>query len=379
MRILGIETSCDETAAAVVENGTKVLSNVIASSIDLYKETGGVVPEVAAREHIRQISPVVDKAMVDAQVDWSDIDAIAVTHAPGLIASLLIGVNTAQTLAYIYKKPLIPVHHVAAHIYANFLDRNISNEKNSKLEARNSNPPRRIGFRISDFGFPILVLTISGGHNEMVLMKGHHDFQVIGETLDDAAGEAFDKVARLLNLGFPGGPIISRRAEKGDSSAFDFPRVMLYEKNKSHFTKESPDKYNFSFSGLKSAVKREVDRLTESARRSLGEGGRPTEKTINDICASFQSAIVDVLADKLVMAVDEYNVKSVHLAGGVSANQLLRKTVRERLSDDIQLLWPEKLIYCTDNAAMVASAGYFNPRKKGDWKEVEVHSQLLLS
>lgn len=356
MKILGIETSCDETAAAIVEDGTKVLSNVIASSIDLYKETGGVVPEVAAREHIRQISPVIDKALSDAKVSWQDIDAIAVTHAPGLIASLLIGVNTAQTLAYIYKKPLIPVHHVAAHIYANWLDR-----ENENLE-----------FRVLSLEFPILVLTISGGHNELVLMKGHHDFQVIGETLDDAAGEAFDKVARLLNLGFPGGPVISKRAEKGDPSAFDFPRVMLYEKNKSHFTKTSPDKYNFSFSGLKSAVLREVQ------LESADNNPRPTEKTINNICASFQSAVIDVLADKLVMAADQYNVKSVHLAGGVSANQLLRKTVRERLPSNIELLWPEKMIYCTDNAAMVASAAFFCPKKDIDAKSVKVNSQMKL-
>jgi N6-L-threonylcarbamoyladenine synthase len=354
MKILGIETSCDETAAAIVENGTKVLSNVIASSVDMHKETGGVVPEVAAREHMRQISPVIDKAMADAKVNWQDIDAIAVTHAPGLIASLLVGVNTAQTLAYIHKKPLIPVHHVAGHIYANWLDRGGNN----------------LEFRVSGFEFPILVLTISGGHNELVLMKGHHDFKVIGETLDDAAGEAFDKVARLLSLGFPGGPVISRRAEKGNPCAFNFPRVMLYEKNKSHFTKESPDKYNFSFSGLKSAVKREVDHLRIMNHESI---------IINDICASFQSAVIDTLADKLVMAADEYKVKSVHLAGGVSANQLLRKTVRERLSDDIQLLWPEKLIYCTDNAAMVACAAYFMPEKKSDAKSVEVFSQLPLA
>jgi len=341
MKILGIETSCDETAAAVVENGTEVLSNVIASSVDLHAQTGGVVPEVAAREHIRQISPVVDKAMADAKVDWSDIDAIAVTHAPGLVSSLLIGVNTAQTLAYIHKKPLILVHHVAAHIYANWLDRG-----NENFE-----------FRVSSFEFPILVLTISGGHNELVLMKGHHDFKVIGETLDDAAGEAFDKVARLLNIGFPGGPVISKRAESGDSNAFDFPRVMM----------DGENKYNFSFSGLKSAVKREVDNLSSIS-----------ESQINDLCASFQSALVETLADKLAMAADEYNVKSVHLAGGVSANQLLRKTVREKLSDDIQLLWPEKMIYCTDNAAMVASAAYFDSRKKGDWKKVEVYSQLQL-
>jgi N6-L-threonylcarbamoyladenine synthase len=337
MKILGIETSCDETAAAVVENGTKVLSNVIASSIDLHKETGGVVPEVAAREHIRQISPVIDKALADASATWSDIDAIAVTHAPGLIASLLIGVNTAQTLAYIHKKPLIPIHHVTGHIYANFLDRD----------------PKEIKF-------PILILTISGGHNELVLMKGHHDFKVIGETLDDAAGEAFDKVARLLGLGFPGGPIISERAEKGSPDSYKFPRPMLDEDNK----------YNFSFSGLKSAVKREID-----DSRIMNHESR----IINDICASFQSAVIDVLTDKLVMAADEFKVKSVHLAGGVSANQLFRKTVRERLSDNIELLWPEKMIYCTDNAAMVASAAFFAPKKDIDPKSIEVYSQLPLS
>ena len=349
MKILGIETSCDETAASVVEDGTKVLSNVIASSVDMHAETGGVVPEVAAREHIRQISPVVDKALSDAKVSWDDIDAIAVTHAPGLIASLLVGVNTAQTLAYIHKKPLIPVHHVAGHIYANFLDRGDDN----------------LEFRVSSLEFPILVLTISGGHNELVLMKGHHDFEVIGETLDDAAGEAFDKVARLLNLGFPGGPIISKRAEDGNPTAFDFPRPMLDKDNK----------YNFSFSGLKSAVKREVDHITESE----DDYPRPTEQIINDICASFQMAVIDVLADKLISAADEFKVKSVHLAGGVSSNQLLRKTVRERLSDNIQLLWPEKMIYCTDNAAMIASAAYFSPKKEFNEKSVEVYSQLPLS
>ncbi len=342
MKILGIETSCDETAASVVEDGTKVLSNVIASSVDMHAQTGGVVPEVAAREHIRQISPVVDKALSDAKLDWSEIDAIAVTHAPGLIASLLVGVNTAQTLAYIHKIPLIPIHHVAGHIYANFLERG-----NDNFE-----------FRSSSFEFPILVLTISGGHNELVLMKDHHDFEVIGETLDDAAGEAFDKVARLLGLGFPGGPVISKRAEDGDPTAFDFPRPMLGKDNK----------YNFSFSGLKSAVKREVDRLKTI-----------DERQISNLCASFQSAVIDVLANKLVMAADEFSVKSVHLAGGVSANQLFRKTVRDRLSDNIELLWPEKMVYCTDNAAMIASAAFFSPKKDFDAKSVEVTSQLPLS
>ena len=337
MKILGIETSCDETAAAVVENGTKVLSNAIASSVDLHKKTGGVVPEVAAREHIRQISPVIDHAMEEAKTSFADIDAIAVTNAPGLVASLLIGVNTAQTLAYIHKKPLIPIHHIAAHIYANFLE-------------RTSKPQ-----------FPILILTISGGHNELVLMKDHYDFQVIGETLDDAAGEAFDKVARMLNLDFPGGPVIERAAIKGNPKAFDLPRAYLDEKNK----------YNFSFSGLKTAVLQEVQKLQE-----------PDRQTIADLAASFQMAIIDVLSDKLLSAVDEFDVKEVHLAGGVSANQLFRQTMSDKLDGKIPLFYPKNLIYCTDNAAMVASAAYFlsqkYPKRVGDFKKVEVHSQAPL-
>jgi N6-L-threonylcarbamoyladenine synthase len=346
MRILGIETSCDETAAAVVEDGTKVLSNCIASSVDMHAETGGVVPEVAAREHILQISPVIDKAMKDAGVEWKDIDAIAVTHAPGLISSLLVGVNTAQTLAYIHQKPLIPVHHVTGHIYANFLERDPSS-----------------------FEFRVLILTISGGHNELVLMKGHHQFEVIGETLDDAAGEAFDKIARLLDLGFPGGPIISKRAEDGDPTAFDFPRPMLDEDNK----------YNFSFSGLKSAVKREVDKLDDRPSTVDDRQSSNVKRQIDNLAASFQAAVIDVLTDKLIMAAEEFNVKAVHLAGGVSANQLFRKTVRDRLPSNIELLWPKKMIYCTDNAAMIASAAYFMPKKDVDAKSIEVQSQLSLT
>ncbi len=336
MKILGIETSCDETAAAVVENGTKVLSNIIASSVDLHAKTGGVVPEVAAREHIRQISPVVDQALKEASVGWSDIDAIAVTHAPGLMSSLLVGVNTAQSLAYIHKKPLIPVHHIAGHIYSNFLDRELSNVQ-----------------------FPILILTVSGGHNELVLIKDHYEFEVIGETLDDAAGEAFDKVARMLDIGFPGGPIISKLAEKGNPSAFDFPRARLNKDNQ----------YNFSFSGLKTAVKQEIHRHEKL-----------TDTIIADISASFQMAVVDVLSEKLIKAADDFDVKEIHLAGGVSANRLLRKMTAERIDQYIKLFYPENLIYCTDNAAMIAGAAYFsnqkNPAKADQWKRVEVHSQL---
>ncbi|QQR83204.1 tRNA (adenosine(37)-N6)-threonylcarbamoyltransferase complex transferase subunit TsaD [Candidatus Peregrinibacteria bacterium] len=334
MKILGIETSCDETAAAVVEDGIKVHSNVIASSMDLHTKTGGVVPEVAAREHLKQINPVIDEALEKAGVGWGDIDAIAVTHAPGLIASLLVGVNTAQALSYLYQKPLIPTHHIAGHIYANFLER--------------SEPIQ----------FPILVLTVSGGHNELVRLKGHHEFESIGETLDDAAGEAFDKVARMLGLGYPGGPIISKRAAAGNPAAFNFPRVHLDKNNR----------YNFSFSGLKSAVLRQVENLTKEGatlRRAQDHSRLLSETDINNLAASFQAAVIDVLSDKLVAAAEAFDVKEVHLAGGVSANQSLRQAVTEKLNDRLPLCMPQKLIYCTDNAAMIAGAAYFCIKNTG--------------
>ncbi|MDH5596671.1 MAG: tRNA (adenosine(37)-N6)-threonylcarbamoyltransferase complex transferase subunit TsaD [Candidatus Peregrinibacteria bacterium] len=318
MKLFGIETSCDETAAAVVEDGVKVLSNVIASSIDLHQATGGVVPEVAAREHLKQISPVVDKALADAGCQWSDIDAIAVTTHPGLVASLLVGINTAQALAYIHQKPLVEVNHIYGHIYANFLERETAPQ------------------------FPLLVLTVSGGHNELMLMKGYHDFEKLGETLDDAAGEAFDKVARLLGLGYPGGPIISKLAAEGDPRAFDFPRPMLDQENR----------LNFSFSGLKSAVRREVENLKEA-----------DDQTIRDLAASFEYAAIETLVDKLVLAAEEYNPKEVHLAGGVSANRLLRKMAREKLADNLPLYWPVEQIFCTDNAAMIAGAAYWQIKR----------------
>jgi len=314
MKIFGIETSCDETSAAVVEDGVKVLSNVIASSVDLHTQTGGVVPEVAAREHMKQISPVVDKAMIDAGCMWKDIDAVAVTTSPGLIASLLVGINTAQAIAYIHKKPLIKVNHIVGHIYANFLERD--------------KPP----------SFPLLVLTVSGGHNELILMKGNNDFEKLGETLDDAAGEAFDKVSRLLGFGYPGGPIISGLAEGGDPEAFNFPRPMLDRENR----------LNFSFSGLKSAVRREVEKLDGV-----------DEQTVKDLAAGFQMAVVETLVDKLVLAVQAHDVKEVHLAGGVSANKLFRKIAKEKLPDKLPVFWPVRQVFCTDNAAMIAGAAFF--------------------
>ena len=314
MKILGIETSCDDTAAAVVEDGVKVLSNVIASSTDLHQITGGIVPEVAAREHLKQITPIIDKALADAGCEMADIDKIAVTVKPGLIASLLVGINSAQTIAYIHQKPLVEVDHIIGHVYANFLER--------------ETPPQ----------FPLLVLTVSGGHNELMLMRGHHDFEKIGQTLDDAAGEAFDKVARLLGLGYPGGPVISKLAENGNPQAFSFPRPML----------DGENKFNFSFSGLKSAVRREVENL---------EG--VNDQTTADLCASFQQAVIETLVDKLALAAQQHDIKEVHLAGGVSANRLLREMAREKLPDSLPLFWPVEQIFCTDNAAMIAAAAHF--------------------
>jgi N6-L-threonylcarbamoyladenine synthase len=335
MKILAIETSCDETAAAVVENGTAVLSNVIASSVDLHGKTGGVVPEVAAREHLRQITPVIDEAMARAAASWESIDAIAVTYAPGLMASLLVGVNTAQTLAYIHQKPLIPIHHIAGHIYANFLERE------------------------TETVFPVAILTVSGGHNELVLMRDHWDFEIIGESLDDAAGEAFDKVARLLGLGFPGGPAIAKSAEKGDPSRFTFPRAMLDGKNR----------LNFSFSGLKSAVRRAVEEI-----------GEVSDSTVSDLAAGFQQAVVEVLAEKLVLAAGEYGAREVHLSGGVSANQKLRQEVQNRLDASVRFVTPKNLVYCTDNAAMVgAAAGFYLMKHPVKRFAVEAASSAPLS
>jgi len=324
MRILAIETSCDESACSVVEDGQKVLSNVIASQIDIHALTGGVVPEVAAREHLVHTLPVVYQALNDADCDWSGIDAIAVTKGPGLVSSLIIGTETASTIAYVEDKPLIPVNHIVGHLYSNWLGRG----KN-------------------EIQFPVLVLTVSGGHNELVLMRGHGDFEVLGATLDDAAGEAFDKVARILGLGYPGGPVISKLAADGDKAAFNFPRVYL--------EKGSLD---FSFSGLKTAVINTVKNFAnENGIENIGE---LSEEFKSNVAASFQESVVEVLADKILIALEKFpEVGEVHLAGGVSANLRLRHKIKEKLPSTIQFRYPEDLTFCTDNAAMIAAAAYF--------------------
>lgn len=339
MRILGIETSCDETACAIVEDGKHVLANAIFSQALLHAKTGGVVPEVAAREHILKIVPVVEEALVSAGLGWSDIDTIAVTKGPGLISSLIIGTEAASVISYLKNLPLIPVHHIIGHIYANFL------EVEKPVE------------------FPALILTVSGGHNELVLMKGYDDFTVLGETRDDAAGEAFDKVARILGLGYPGGPKIAAAAKNGHKDAFKLPRAYLGEES-----------FEFSFSGLKTAVLSEVKEFMK--KENLKDVSELPTQFRDDLAASFQEAVVDVLTDKIIQGLLCFSgIKEVHLAGGVSANLRLREVLTEKLEalkkggnmSDVVLRHPSKISYCTDNAAMIAAAGYYlykeNPRK----------------
>ena len=325
MLILGIETSCDETSVAVVCDGTEVLSCVIHTQADLHAKTGGVVPEVAAREHVIYMIPVIKQALKEAGVMLDDIDRIAVTKEPGLLPSLLIGLQTAKTLGYSKDIPVDEINHTMGHIYSNWLERDAN-----------------------EVQFPVLVLTVSGGHNDLILMKGHGDMETLGTTLDDAAGEAFDKVARLLKLGYPGGPLISKIAEKGSADAFNFPRAWLSAPSfHSNWDKKN---FNFSFSGLKSAVLREIKDKDFS------------DQFVADVAASFEEAVCDVLSAKLVYAVELYGIKEVHLAGGVSANKRLRKMVCERLSNDVIVKNPVRLEYCTDNGAMVAVASYYlNP------------------
>lgn len=308
--ILGIETSCDETAASVVKNGKEVLSNVVASQVESHKRFGGVVPELASRKHVEQITIVIEEAMKQAKVSWEDLDAVAVTEGPGLVGALLVGVNAAKALAFSQQIPLVPVHHIAGHIYANQI--------------------------ITDLQFPLIALVVSGGHTELVYMEKHGTFEVIGETLDDAAGEAYDKVARTLGLPYPGGPHIDRLAQTG-KPVIDFPRAWLEEGS-----------YDFSFSGLKSAV---INTLHNAKQR-----GETISK--EDVAASFQASVVEVLTEKTVRAAKEYNVKQVLLAGGVAANQGLRQSLQEAFRElpHVELIIPP-LSLCTDNAAMIAAAG----------------------
>ncbi|MEW8987629.1 MAG: tRNA (adenosine(37)-N6)-threonylcarbamoyltransferase complex transferase subunit TsaD [Bacillus sp. (in: firmicutes)] len=319
--IIGIETSCDETAVAIVKNGRDIIANVVASQIESHKRFGGVVPEIASRHHVEQVTIVLEEAMRQAEISFQDIDAIAVTEGPGLVGALLIGVNAAKALAFANGIPLVGVHHIAGHIYANRL--------------------------VTEMKFPLLALVVSGGHTELVYMKGHGDFQVIGETRDDAAGEAYDKVARVLSMPYPGGPHIDRLAHEG-SPTIKLPRAWLEE-----------DSYDFSFSGLKSAV---INTVHNAEQR--GEVIAP-----EDLAASFQESVVEVLVTKALKAAKQYDVKQVLLAGGVAANKGLRKALTESFADlpEIELVIPP-LSLCTDNAAMIAAVGsvMFEKGKRSD-------------
>ena len=314
-RILGIETSCDETAASVVEDGRQILSTLVASQVDLHAQYGGVFPEVASREHVRTIYPIIEGALQQAHLDLREVDAIAVTRGPGLPGSLVVGLNTAKGLALGSGLPLIGVNHLEAHIYSTWL-----------YNADDSPQPEP--------KFPLLALIVSGGHSELVLMTDHLEYQHLGGTLDDAAGEAFDKVGRLLGLSYPGGPAIQQAAEDGNPRAFDFPRAWL------------DDTWDFSFSGLKTAVLREVRRLED-----LG-GPIP----VSDMAASFQAAVVDVLVGKTLRAAEAFEARDILVAGGVSANLALRRAFQEKAPKAVRI---PPIALCTDNAAMIAGAGYY--------------------
>jgi N6-L-threonylcarbamoyladenine synthase len=321
--ILGIETSCDETSAAVVQDGTRILSNVIASQIDLHSKFGGVFPEVASRAHVEAISAVVAQSLDEAKVTSADLDAIAVTRGPGLAGSLLVGVNFAKGLALGWDKPLLGVNHVEGHIYSLWLIENAP-----------------------EIHFPVLVLIVSGGHTELIQMDGHGQYTIIGATTDDAAGEAFDKVGRVLGLPYPGGPAIDKAAREGNASAYAFPRNL-------------DEGLNFSFSGLKTSVMRAVQIPPPKRIRGAEamEAGRlRPEVNINDAAASFQAAAVDQLVEKTVRTAKACGATEIFLAGGVSANGLLRQEMARRSA--LPVRYPP-LRLCTDNAAMIASAGYF--------------------
>ena len=431
MRILGIESSCDETAAAIVEDGERLLSNVVNSQIDIHAEYGGVIPEIAARSHLEVINPVIKKALSDADCTWDDIDAIAVTYAPGLIGSLLIGTLAARTLAIIHNKPLYKIHHVEAHVYANFITKQGSHhiiDKSKTVEPASAvvfeeavtgapSPVSRTSRAgettrkeysekmIAEVGdvlnavakesdekasrraeavvnssdlalslphhqptFPLLALIVSGGHSQLVLFQGHGDYQLIGQTQDDAVGEAFDKVAKIIGLPYPGGPAIAKAAELGDPRAFHLPIAKL------------AGEYDFSFSGLKTAVLRTVQREVgkDFTFPSHELPGLVNDSLRHNMAASFQYTAVKTLVDKTKKAYDNFQPASVVIAGGVAANQELRRQLRQALPIEIEYA-PIQL--CTDNAAMIAALGYFRAQidQHADPYDLEVQPSLSMT
>ncbi len=334
MIVLGIETSCDETSVALVRNGRDILSNVVASQVELHQLYGGVFPEMAARQHVLTIVPVLREAMEQAGISWEDVSAVAATYGPGLVGSLVVGLNFAKALAIAQSLPFIGINHLEGHVYSAWL----------RFSPDEPAPEPT---------FPALVLIVSGGHTELVFMRDHGNYVLLGHTLDDAAGEAFDKVARLLGLPYPGGPHIEQAARSGNPRAFDFPRAWL------------PGTYHFSFSGLKTAVLREVEKYRKEPE-GAGERRRTTfmpvvlrELPVHDLAASFQQAVVDVLVGKTVQAAKEFGVKEVILAGGVAANRPLRQQMAKTLETLGITLRVAPLPLCTDNAAMIAGAAYW--------------------
>ena len=399
MRILAIESSCDETAAAVVEDGRRLLSNVVHSQIDIHAEYGGVVPEVAARSHIEMINPVITRALREASCTWDDIDAIAVTYAPGLVGSLLIGTLAARALAVIHDKPLYPIHHVEAHVYANFIveaglmsveplaakssetsaarvstdagarfepRREAVSEDFDSEEANRDTTQKTSGGQVASQtqndmlsslklpskqpAFPMLALIVSGGHSQLVLFRDHGDYELLGQTQDDAVGEAFDKVAKIIGLPYPGGPSVSKAALSGDPYAFTFPKARL----------ENP--YDFSFSGLKTAVLRTVQREVgvDHTFPSHELPAHVHSELQANIAASFQRIAIETLVDKAASAFRDHSPASVVIAGGVAANSELRRQLQERLPITIEYA---PLQLCTDNAAMIGALAYYQAQK----------------
>ncbi|MDP3998570.1 MAG: tRNA (adenosine(37)-N6)-threonylcarbamoyltransferase complex transferase subunit TsaD [bacterium] len=366
MHILSIETSCDETAAAVVEDGTKILSNIVASSQQLHVKTGGIIPEIAAREQIKCLIPVINQALLDAKISLDpkpyalapNIDALTITVGPGLIGSLLVGVETAKTLAYLWQKPIVPVNHLIAHLYANWLETRSATNKNTK----NHELPE----------FPAIGLIASGGHTDLLLMKNHGTFRWLGGTRDDAAGEAFDKIARLLGLSYPGGPAIATKAAESEmmsvkagsasggnhDSRTKLPRPLM-----------DTEDFDFSFSGLKTAVLREVDKLKQHDQFN--------DSVVWKLSCEVQEAITDVLVKKTLRATRKYKVSSIILGGGVTANQKLRQKMEAEIRDQklgISLHIPPSTL-CADNAATIASAAYFN-YKPESWHKIQANPGL---
>ncbi|NDJ53143.1 MAG: tRNA (adenosine(37)-N6)-threonylcarbamoyltransferase complex transferase subunit TsaD [Chloroflexi bacterium] len=335
--ILGIETSCDETAAAVVVDGRVMRSNVVSSQVELHAPYGGIFPEVASRAHIEHIYPVVQKALDDAAVTATDLDAIAATRGPGLAGSLTVGANMAKGLALAYNKPLVAVNHLEGHVYSLWLAGPEFYFMSGAADQPDQTPP---------IAFPVVVLIVSGGHTELLLMHDHGDYQRLGGTLDDAAGEAFDKVGRLLGLPYPGGPAVQRAAQSADPAAFDFPRVWLRGD-------QGERNFNFSFSGIKTAM---LHTLQELIPGYQPDSPLPEDAPIADLAASFQQAVVDVLVAKTVRAAQDFDATEILVAGGVSANQLLRQQMVQQAERPVRV---PPLPLCTDNAAMIAAAGHY--------------------